>query len=191
MQFRLPRIRRLAIWLPGILLLAALMLFGSGSAFAAGGPGGGVSTASVAGTTLTESSDFSSASVSFTLNGNDQNQPYSVPAVVSDFTGTGAGWHYQEAATPLTDGSGHNLIQTITGVTSVACDPQGGHCALPTNSVSYPLNMDSTPRSFYNAALHTGLGMIDLTPTMNVALPASAYAGTYTSTVTFSIVTGP
>ena len=39
---------------------------------------------------------------------------------------------------------------------------------------------------FFNAALNTGLGKLDITPTINVAIPGNAYAGTYTSTVTLA-----
>jgi len=37
----------------------------------------------------------------------------------------------------------------------------------------------------------SGLGKIDVNAAISVTVPANAYAGTYTSTVTVSIVAGP
>jgi hypothetical protein len=35
------------------------------------------------------------------------------------------------------------------------------------------------------------MGKIDLTPTIQVAIPGNAYAGTYTSTITLAATAGP
>ncbi len=43
----------------------------------------------------------------------------------------------------------------------------------------------------YNAAVNTGMGAQTVTPTWQLVVPASAKAGTYTSTWTYSLVSGP
>ena len=43
----------------------------------------------------------------------------------------------------------------------------------------------------FNAAANTGMGGFTVTPTVQVAIPANTYAGTYTSTVTVAVVSGP
>jgi len=44
---------------------------------------------------------------------------------------------------------------------------------------------------FVNAAAATGLGTTNVNATVSVAVPANVFAGTYSSTVTVSIVAGP
>jgi hypothetical protein len=67
---------------------------------------------------------------------------------------------------------------------------------LPTNSVSYPVTMPSgsgppTAIEVYNAAANTGIGSSTLTLTFGLTVPANAYAGTYSSTWTFTMSSGP
>ncbi len=62
----------------------------------------------------------------------------------------------------------------------------------PTNSgIALPLTLSGTAAKFFNAAANTGLGKVDVTPTVQVVIPGNAYAGTYTSTVTLAAATGP
>jgi hypothetical protein len=51
--------------------------------------------------------------------------------------------------------------------------------------------MGTTAANFYSAASGFGLGKVDVTPTVTVAIPGNAYAGSYSSTVTFAATTGP
>jgi hypothetical protein len=44
---------------------------------------------------------------------------------------------------------------------------------------------------FFNAAANTGMGQFTITPTIGVFVPQNTFAGTYTSTLTIAIVTGP
>jgi hypothetical protein len=44
---------------------------------------------------------------------------------------------------------------------------------------------------FFNAATNSGLGKFTITPTVTVSIPANTVAGTYTSTVSVAIVSGP
>ena len=110
---------------------------------------------------------------------------------VVDARGSGAGWNLTVSATSFSDGSGHTLSPgTITGV-SGACKA-GSTCTNATSSgITYPLTVSGTAAKFFNAAVNSGLGKIDVTPTFSVSIPGNAYAGTYTSTLTLASATGP
>jgi hypothetical protein len=48
-----------------------------------------------------------------------------------------------------------------------------------------------TATTLYNASAGTGVDSLAVTPTMNLSVPANAYAGTYTSTITMTLSSGP
>jgi hypothetical protein len=48
-----------------------------------------------------------------------------------------------------------------------------------------------TAAKVYNAAIGTGGGPLTLTLSFQLAIPANAYAGSYSSTWTFTIASGP
>jgi hypothetical protein len=146
-------------------------------------------TATVAGTAGISLNLPSNPSISDTIDGTDQTVSYSPILGVVDARGTGAGWNLTISATALTDGT-HNLTQTVSSVSS-ACHA-GSTCTAGTSSgITYPLTVSTTAAKFFNAALTTGLGKVDVTPTVQVAIPGNSYAGTYTSTVTLASATGP
>jgi WxL domain surface cell wall-binding len=128
----------------------------------------------------------------------DQTPTYTLPLTATDTTGTGAGWNLTITSTQFTTGGGtpHTLAanaSTITGVTS-ACAT--GTCTNPTNAVTYPVGVPAaatapTAVKFFNAAANTGLGSFTVTPAVGVFVPASTFAGSYSSTLTVSIVSGP
>jgi hypothetical protein len=73
---------------------------------------------------------------------------------------------------------------------------EGNTCTDPTNSVTYPLTVPADTDApdavaFYNAASSTGMGSFTVTPTMSLTVPANAYAGSYSSTITLAIDNGP
>ena len=132
----------------------------------------------------------SNPSMSATLDGTDQTVSYSPVLGLVDARGTGAGWNLTIGATSFSDGAGHTLAPgTVTGATQ-ACHA-GGTCTLATSSVTYPLTVSGTAAKFFNAAANTGLGKVDVTPTVAVLVPGNSFAGTYTSTVTLVAATGP
>jgi WxL domain surface cell wall-binding len=148
-------------------------------------------TATVTGTAGVSMNVPATASFSDTLDGTDQTVSYSSQLGVVDARGTGAGWNLQISATDFSDGSGHTLLPGTVIAASQACH-SGSSCTAATNSgISLPLTVTSTAAKFFNAAVNTGLGKIDVTPTVQVAVPGNAYAGTYTSTVTLAAATGP
>ena len=131
---------------------------------------------------------------------------------VTDSTGTGAGWHITVSATTLTSGA-HSLPDAgaidFTGSTASALASTGptttcsGSCTLPTNTTAYPVAIttaSSTPTAYtvYDTSAGTGMGTMTIggSSAANpigwwVQVPASAYAGSYTSSLTFQIVSAP
>jgi hypothetical protein len=124
-----------------------------------------------------------------TLSGVDQPKTFSVTAIQA-YTGTGntAGWNITATATALT-GSGQTMpTMSVTG-SSFTCNT--GCTTNPTNSVAYPVSIDTTADKVYNAAANTGRGTFNVVLTFSVPYPANAIAATYTSTITLATATGP
>jgi hypothetical protein len=139
-------------------------------------------------------------SFSLTLNGVDQTTSYTLPVTVVDARGlsVGGGWNLTVTSTQFNDGSGHTFpttASTITGVAS-ACGTNST-CSTPTNSVSNTnlavpaAAVAPAAVKYVNAATATGLGTLNVNATVSVAVPSNVFAGTYSSTVTVSIVAGP
>ena len=139
------------------------------------------------------------ATVTFnaTLSGSDQTvtAPQALDAL--DATGSGAGWKITATSTTFTSGADTFPTTAVTVESSPtnACDALTT-CTLATTSVAYPYTLPAATTApaattLFNAALATGMGAQTSTATMRLAVPASTKAGTYTSTWTYSIVTGP
>lgn len=135
---------------------------------------------------------------------------------VSDNTGTAAGWHVTVSATTFTSTVGAHTLPdsgtfstngstssaTASTAPSTAC-VNAGQCTLPTNTTTYPVDVTtaaSSPTAYtiFDDSVSTGIGAIAIGGSaatnpvgwwLNV--PATAYAGTYTSTITISVVAGP
>ena len=170
-----------------ISIVSALALVASAAALA----GTLTATATVGGTAGISLNLPSNPSISNTIDGTDQTTSYSPILGVVDARGTGAGWNLTISATNFSDGSGHSLAPgTVTGVAQ-AC-AAGSSCTAATSSgITYPLTVTGTAAKFFNAAASTGLGKVNVTPTVSVSIPGNSYAGTYTSTVTLAAATGP
>jgi hypothetical protein len=147
-------------------------------------------TATVTGASGLSLSVPATASISDTLDGTDQTVTYSPSLNLVDARGSGAGWNLTMSATTFSDGSGHTLAAGSVASVSGSCHA-GSSCTAPTNSVSVPVTLSTTAAKFFNSAANTGLGKVDVSPTINVSIPGNAYAGTYTSTVTVAAVSGP
>jgi hypothetical protein len=137
-------------------------------------------------------------SVSATLNGTDQTPTYTMGLNANDETGSGTGWNLTITSTHFSTGGGspHTLPNGTSAITSITASCAQGTCTNPTNSVAYPLGVPAgasapTAVKFFNAAADTGMGDFTVTPTVRVTILANAYAGTYTSTVTLAVVSGP
>jgi hypothetical protein len=144
------------------------------------------------------------SSFSLTLNGADQTKTYTIPSVLTDATGSDAGWNLTVTSTQFNDGSGHTIPATasnITGVTNTCST--GATCTPVTNSTtpnSFPAAVPAgasapTAVEFFSADASTGEGKWDTTPTVSVVVPANTHAApggaAYTSTVTLAAVSGP
>lgn len=154
-------------------------------------------TGTLSGSTL---SLTTSATPSFTadLDSGDSTPTFQVPLTIQDTRGTGTGWNATITSTQYKTGGGSPSTlatnsSTLTGVTSVCAS---GTCTNPTNAITYPIAVPAgatapTAVKFFNAAASTGMGKFTNTPTIGVFVPQSSLAGTYTSTLTISIVSGP
>ena len=154
-------------------------------------------TASVTGGALSEST-ASTPSVSATLNGTNQVPTYTMDIATNDRTGSGSGWNLTITSTTFSTGGGspRTLSNTASQVTSVASACAQGTCTDPTNSITYPLTLPAgatapTAVKLFNAAIDTGMGDFTVTPTVGVTIPANAFAGTYTSTITLAVASAP
>lgn len=131
-----------------------------------------------------------------TLNGSNQTQTIAVGLTPSDMTGSGSGWHVSATSTTFSNGTQTlpNTAVTITGVQSVSA--ASGNCNLPSNVETYPIGLPAaaTPPTavpIFDANTATGEGPATVNMNFQIAVPASSYTGTYTSTWTFTISTGP
>ena len=131
-----------------------------------------------------------------------------------DATGSGAGWTLSASVSQVTDATGttsckatktcrlpasrisFNGSSTTANSTArpVATCATGSTCTLPINSVNYPVTLTGStpvPSILANAATTTGMGAVKLASDWWLAIPANAYAGTYTDTVTLTLSSGP
>lgn len=150
-----------------------------------------------------------------TLDGGDKpvvdTRPGDQQITVADDTGTGAGWHITASATTLTAGT-HRLPNTgtltVTGSVSspAATTPPTASCVttctLPAAATTYPVRITTgstpAPVTLYAASAGTGKGHLRLGGSGAaspwgwwVTVPGNAFAGSYTTTVTVTIVSGP
>jgi hypothetical protein len=167
---------------------------------------GGEAHGSVAGLTATATlsegslaivSPLSSIRFPATLNRVDRTVSSTQSLNVSDATGRGTGWSLTATSTTFTSGAGHlpPSAATIPVAPLVACD-RDATCNLATTSISYPYTLPAGVTAplatrVFSAAPNTGLGAQTVDLTWHLALPANTSSGTYTSTWTMSLVSGP
>jgi hypothetical protein len=135
-----------------------------------------------------------------TLAGQDQTVTAAQAIDVGDATGSGAGWNITATSTAFTTGGAtpktlSSSATTVNAGPTDVCDP-GSTCTVATNAITYPYVLPagtSAPPAtkLFNAAANTGMGNQTVTPTWRLAVPANTSPGTYTSTWTISLVSGP
>ncbi len=123
---------------------------------------------------------------------------YSLPITVTDARGSGKGWNLSITSTLFMTGNGKNTLPSNASNITRVNTSCGAHstCTKPIDTISYPLivpagNPAPSPVKFFNASLSSGLGVFSLLMMVNVAIPANAKSGTYTSTITLKIANGP
>jgi WxL domain surface cell wall-binding len=144
-------------------------------------------------------SSSATASFSATITGSDLTPTYTVALAVTDTRTTPtAGWNLTITSTQLTTTAPVHTLSTsaskVTGVAVGSCT--GGACVAPVNSIAFPVTVPagSTPPTavkLYNAKAATGEGVYAITPTIQVSVPGNSFSGSYASTLTFSVVSGP
>ncbi len=135
-----------------------------------------------------------------TLNGANRTITTTLPFDIGDATGSGLGWNVTATSTTFTSTT-HTLPTTATTVQTAptaTCDVGATGCTTATTTVTYPYTLPAaatapTATKLFNASANTGLGNQTFTPTWTLAIPANAIASAtaYTSTWTFSLVSGP
>jgi len=183
------RMRRIGL-VAGLLAVTGLTLEGLPASATTG-------TATINAGTLAFVSSLPNVSFSATLNGLDQTISSTQALDISDATGSGAGWDVTATSTTFTAGAKtlSTAATTLTAAPADACDG-GATCTLATNSITYPYTLPAaatapTATKLFNGAANSGMGNQTVTPSWKLSIPASTLAGTYTSTWTISLVSGP
>ena len=115
-----------------------------------------------------------------------------------DARGTGVGWHLTIDATDFTHAAHtHNISATDQEFKIQLLDTNiavvTGN-AKPTSSVTSLTAIPEAPASaltFASAAVNEGMGSYTLNPNFELEVPAETLAGSYSSTITVSAVSGP
>lgn len=132
------------------------------------------------------------------LNSGDTTSTYSAALNTIASLSPPPGWNETITSTTFTAGT-HTLpanASAINAVPTIACLTSAANCVAATNTVSYPVAIPAaatapTAVKFLNASSGTGAGEFTVTPTVTVTVPQNAFAGSYASTVTIQIVSGP
>jgi hypothetical protein len=134
-----------------------------------------------------------------TLDGTNHTVTVAQAFDVGDATGSGSGWNITATSTTFTAGS-KTLPTNATTIASApatpTCDASVTCTAGGSTTVSYPYTLPAgttapTATKAYNAPANTGMGDQTVTPTWTLTIPANAFAGSYSSTWTVSLVSGP
>jgi sugar lactone lactonase YvrE len=144
----------------------------------------------------TNPSDVSFASA---LTGIAQTVTNSLALDIGDGTAT-AGWSVSGTSTTFSTGGGspHTLPTTSVAVQaapSVVCDGAAS-CTPASNGLTYPIVLPAggtapPAAKLFQAAAGTGVCDQTVTPSFTLTVPPTAYAGTYSSTWTITISSGP
>jgi hypothetical protein len=156
-------------------------------ALKAAGPGGTLSVSTSA-----------APSFAANLDAGDQTATYSFPLSVVASASPPPGWNLAITSTQFSNGSATlpASASQIAAAPAVSCVSQYANCSPPSNSISYPVAVPAgttppSPAKFFDAAPGSGAGLFTVTPTVEVSIPQNSFAGTYTSTLTISIASGP
>ena len=126
-----------------------------------------------------------------TLNGTDQTTTGTLGTLdVIDARGTGVGWNVVVASTDFTKTGDPTKIIPASGFTiptAPTVTTVAGNTAPTSNSGA----LNGAGLKLLSAAVGTGMGEYQVTPDLQLLVPAQTYAGTYTATVTETVTSGP
>jgi hypothetical protein len=128
-------------------------------------------------------------SYSGTLSGDVLNLSSSFAVSVNDPSGTHAGWNLQASIGVLTAADSSSIPASAHTIQSVALSNVTG--TAPVDNIIYPLAIPTATGKIFSANANTGSGKSTMTFTTQLAVPADASAGSYSATLTVSIVSGP
>lgn len=139
--------------------------------------------------------DVTSQDISFpniTLNGLDQAQNGSTTAWTVESTyPAGTGWHVTIQGADYSDGS-HSI--DIGNMSARLLDSNIvviSGSAPPSSTMTSYTPLSTTAQTMLQAEGDAGVGVYEFTPDFRLAVPAEAYAGSYTATITATFVVGP
>ena len=179
----------------------ALVGLAAASAVLSASPAGATSaSAAITAGSLAFVSTPASVGFSATLNGTDQTPTAVSTFDIGDATGSGVGWNVTATSTTFTTGGGTPKLLPTTATSvqtapTVACD-SSVTCTTATNAISYPFVLPAgttapTAQKLFNSAANTGMGNQTVSATFRLSVLANTFAGTYTSTWTYSLVSAP
>jgi photosystem II stability/assembly factor-like uncharacterized protein len=129
------------------------------------------------------------------LTGRDQSITTTLNVSPDDETGSQAGWNLTATSTTFTSGT-HTLPTTASQITAASATAATGNCSLPANAISYPVTVPAAgtapaPVKVYDASASSGAGPVNVALTAALTIPANARIGTYNSTWTLTLASGP
>jgi hypothetical protein len=113
---------------------------------------------------------------------------------VNDARGTGAGWNIQLSGTNFVSGGNSIPVGNVAVASSpvIACD-SANSCTVPTTAapVTFPWSLAVAAQKIAKADANTGMGTSSQTPSFALTIPAGMPSGSYTSTWTYTLNSGP
>ena len=110
----------------------------------------------------------------------------------ADATGSGAGWNLTVIATDMTSDGGTIAVANMRVLlVQAAVVTVSGNTAPQTQVPSYQPLSKTTPLKLLRATAGTGAGTYDFTPDFRLTVPAGTPPGTYTSSITVTMNSGP
>lgn len=140
--------------------------------------------------TLTLASPTVATISAITLEGTSQTSTGSLGAItINDNRGTGSGW---SVTLTVSDFTCCTPARTI-GATNLTINPGlvttlSGKVSGVTSGSSRSLTSSSDAATLMNAVTNSGMGSYRVSPTLSLAVPGEAFAGTYTATVTITVI---
>ena len=185
----------------GAAAVAAMALAIGGGVLSATPAGATSASAAITAGSLAFVSTPASVGFSATLNGTDQTSTSTATFDVGDATGSGTGWNITATSTTFSTGTGGNVkllstsASTVQTAPTVACDTSVT-CTTASNTITFPFVVPAgsnapTAQKLYNAASNSGMGNQTVSASFRLTIPANTYAGTYSSTWTYSLVSAP